>query len=413
MRLLHVTHQYRPAIGGSEKYMADLSEELARRGHKVDVASSRAKSVQTWQTELPAFEQLNGVNIHRFRSLARHRYTWHILNFGNDRYRRTGRWWYEPCIFFGNGPVIPGLAWHILRYGRRYDLIHIQTLPYFHFVYAYLCTRVVGRPVVLTPHIHADQLQVFDLPSFNAILRGADMVIVVSEREVSYLTARGVDSKRIFVTRHGIKLSELPYLDLQECRTRLEIPSDAFVLLFLGRKVAYKGLQTVLAAFAQLQSHYPSLYLVSAGPPTEHSRHLARKYEGLTHWIDLDTVNDAQKVDLLNACDVLLLPSTGEAFGIVFLEAWTVGKPVIGARAGAIPSVILEEHDGLLVNPGDVAELARAIERLIAQPELSHRLALNGQRKVRQHHTVERIVDQIEDGYRHVLEKRHAYPVSH
>ena len=406
MRLLHVTHQYRPAIGGSERYMADLSEELVRRGHLVDVATTRARSFWTWRTELPAFERLNGVNVYRFRSLRRGALTWHVLDFGYGRYRRTGRRRYEPFILLGNGPLAPGLAWHILRHGRRYDLIHIQTLPYTHVVYAYLCARTTGRPVVVTPHLHVEDPETFDVEAFNAVLRGADLVIAVSEREVAYLTARGVPSERILVAGNGVRLGELPTLDPRACRARLGLPHDAFVLLFLGRKVAYKGLQTVLAAFARLQARYPSLHLVSAGPSTVHSQALAREYGDLPRWVDLDAVDDGQKLDLLNACDVLLLPSTAEAFGIVFLEAWAVGKPVIGAHAGAIPYVIEDGYDGLLVAPGDAAELATAIERLITCPELRRWLAANGQAKVRQHYTVERIADRVEAGYRRVVDGR-------
>jgi glycosyltransferase involved in cell wall biosynthesis len=383
--------------------MADLSEELARRGHQVDVATTRSRDVWTWRTELPAFEWLNGVNVYRFRSLTRRPITNQMQGFGYYNYHRTGNRRYEPFILVGNGPLAPGLAWHILRHGRRYDLIHIQTLPYAHFVYAYRCARAAGRPVVVTPHLHVEEPQIFDVGAFNAVLRGADMVIAVSGREVPYLTARGVARERILVAGNGVRLNELPTLDPLECRARLGLPHDAFVLLFLGRKIAYKGLQSVLAAFAQLQTHHPSLYLVSAGPPTEHSQGLAREYGGLPRWIDLDTVSDAQKLDLLNACDVLLLPSTAEAFGIVFLEAWAVGKPVIGARAGAIPWIVEDGHDGLLVTPGDATDLAVAVERLIEDPALGRWLAMNGRTKVHRRYTVERIVDQIEDGYRRVL----------
>ncbi|MBI5567875.1 MAG: glycosyltransferase, partial [Chloroflexi bacterium] len=65
MRVLHVSHQYPPAIGGSERYIADLSEELVARGHQVDVFTSRAVDFHTWQNKLPKFEQRQGVNVYR------------------------------------------------------------------------------------------------------------------------------------------------------------------------------------------------------------------------------------------------------------------------------------------------------------------------------------------------------------
>jgi glycosyltransferase involved in cell wall biosynthesis len=88
----------------------------------------------------------------------------------------------------------------------------------------------------------------------------------------------------------------------------------------------------------------------------------------------LGYVDDQTRTDLLAACDVLALASRTEAFGYVFLEAWANGKPVIGANAGGIPAVVDHGHTGLLVDFGKVDQLADAIEQLIDNPELAHRL---------------------------------------
>ncbi|MCB0164418.1 MAG: glycosyltransferase family 4 protein [Anaerolineae bacterium] len=407
MKLLHVTHQYRPAIGGSEQYMADLSEELVKRGHSVDVITGRSKDILSWRSELPTYEQLNGVNVHRFKGITRYRFFWHILKFGNDGHRQTKSKWYEPFILFGTGPVIPGIAWYILRHGHQYDLIHIQTLPYFHAVYAYLCAKYIGKPVVITPHIHVDHTETFDLNIFNTILRGVDRVFAVSPKEVPYLTnCSHVDQNRIMITGNGIKPAELPLLDKSACRARLGLPNDAFIVLFLGRKVKYKGLQTVLEAYAQMTSRYPHLRIVSAGPAGDYSQQLKDKYGSLEGWTDFDYVSAEQKIDLLNACDTLILPSTGEAFGIVFLEAWAVKKPVIGARAGAIPWVISEGQDGFLIEPDDAGDLVHILEKMINRPELVCQLGHNGQTKVFQQYTIPKIADRLEQGYLDLLEKQ-------
>ena len=89
MRVLHITHQYPPAIGGSEKYIADLSEELVQRGHQVDVFTSRSLDYQSWRNELGPFEVRHGVGVSRFRSLQRRALQWRMLHFGISRYWRT------------------------------------------------------------------------------------------------------------------------------------------------------------------------------------------------------------------------------------------------------------------------------------------------------------------------------------
>ena len=77
----------------------------------------------------------------------------------------------------------------------------------------------------------------------------------------------------------------------------------------------------------------------------------------------------------------------------MFLEAWCYGVPVIGAQAGGIPDVISAEQDGLLVRYGDPDELANALARLLADPELRRRMGQAGREKVYQHLTWDRVVD--------------------
>ena len=86
MHLLHVSHQYAPAIGGSERYITDLSEEMVRRGHHVDVFTSRAVDYLTWKSALPGRETINGVQVRRFKSLTRRGHTWRALDIGLGNY---------------------------------------------------------------------------------------------------------------------------------------------------------------------------------------------------------------------------------------------------------------------------------------------------------------------------------------
>ena len=143
------------------------------------------------------------------------------------------------------------------------------------------------------------------------------------------------------------------------------MPSDAQIILFLGRKVDYKGLGLIVKAANCLQERHPNLMLISAGPHTPESRSLYADFGDTIRWLDRDVVTHEEKVQLLNACNLLALPSTGEAFGIVYLEAWMAEKPVIGANVGAVPFVIQDGVDGLLVRPNNVADLSAKLEILL------------------------------------------------
>ncbi|MEJ2748911.1 MAG: glycosyltransferase family 4 protein, partial [Anaerolineae bacterium] len=92
-------------------------------------------------------------------------------------------------------------------------------------------------------------------------------------------------------------------------------------------------------------------------------------------------------------------PSGHESFGIVFLEAWAAKKPVIGARTGAIPTVVNEGKDGLLIEHRNTADLTQAIQALLSDPGLGRELGANGYRKVREHYTWDIIAEKFRAVY--------------
>ena len=111
---------------------------------------------------------------------------------------------------------------------------------------------------------------------------------------------------------------------------------------------------------------------------------------------------DDEKASLYQALDVFVYPSRYESFGIAFLEAWNAHKPVIGLKVGAVPWVVDDGVNGLLVDGNDIGGLASAINRLIEDPELAHRLADNGNQKVVSQYTWSEIASQFHAVYEEV-----------
>lgn len=406
MRLLHVTHQYWPALGGSERYMTDLSEELALRGHAVDVFTTRSRDYRTWHSELPSFERVGGVNVHRFGSIERGPLAWRALHYGLSRYHRTGARRYEPFILWGNGPLSPRLFLNVLWKARRYDLVHLNLLHYAHAAYGYWAAKSRGLPVAVTPHIHVEQEETYGAGYLQDILRGSDLVLADTRAEKRFLESLGVPGHRIVVAGIGVRLEDFPILDRAACRRRWGLPPDAFAMLFLGRKTEYKGLAPLLEAFLALRREHDQLHWLVLGPETAYSERLFAPYDDFPGLLRRGVISEEEKAEALNACDLLAMPSVGEAFGIVYLEAWALGKPVIGARAGAIPTIIAHEQDGILVSPGSVEELVREIERMMADPSRGQRLGARGQRKVRERYTTRHVADIVEGACTRLLRQR-------
>lgn len=176
-------------------------------------------------------------------------------------------------------------------------------------------------------------------------------------------------------------------------RTRGELLTVARLDASEGRK----GVDWVLNALASpslrgLDWHYR---VVGEGSDRSRLERLAKEL-GIDERVDfLGAVSTSDLHFCFQHCDVFLMPSTQEGFGIVFLEAAAYGKPVIGARSGGVPEVVADGETGILVHPGDDKGLTEAIGRLLARPDERHRMGSAGRSTVDEHFRPANFVAQL------------------
>ena len=173
-------------------------------------------------------------------------------------------------------------------------------------------------------------------------------------------------------------------------------------MAFLGANTYDKGAWTLALAAGELNRKGLPVHVVFAGPNRKDlDGFLSRQpgdvraaLAGTIHILGL--VPEDAKHALLSACDMLALPSQVDAFGIVLLEAWQHGKPVIGAAAGGIPDLVAEGETGLLVPFGSAPALAAAIETLLADRALAQQLGANGRDQVSREYTWDHTYSKLE-----------------
>ncbi len=208
--------------------------------------------------------------------------------------------------------------------------------------------------------------------------RKADLVVTPSR----YCATR---LDELYNVRDAVVIPEL--IDLDRWRDLLgRNPAPAspqrFIVLCVCRFYSRKRVHVLLHAAAFLRARIPELEvrIVGAGPEGPRLRRLWRELdlEENVRW--LGDVTAAQLASEYNRADVFCLPSIQEGFGIVFLEAMAVGKPIIAARASAVPEVV---RHGLLVEPESADALADAIEKLYGDSQLRTSLAEHGRRDVK------------------------------
>jgi phosphatidylinositol alpha-1,6-mannosyltransferase len=160
--------------------------------------------------------------------------------------------------------------------------------------------------------------------------------------------------------------------------------NGSFKLLCVARMDAterYKGIEHLFEALACLRAEVPGIHLNLIGEGTDRGRLEAvagrlNVADQVTFWGQLPPADLAAAYD---HCDVFVMPSLREGFGIVFLEAMRRGKPCIGGRHGGTPEVIKDGESGFLVRFGDVTTLARYISMLSRDHQLAAQLGLRGQ----------------------------------
>jgi glycosyltransferase involved in cell wall biosynthesis len=414
--VLHVVHQYFPAIGGSETLVQRLAEGLAVRGDEVTVFTSTARRVgdflRSCEDDLPAgTELLNGVHVRRFGfrrvpALARRRLD-----------QLASVWWERRWPGYGRvktawiGPHLRGLAREIQR--LKPELIVAGTAPFMPVFEAARAGAAAGIPVILLPCLHPSDAWLLDNPFLWATLRRADAVMTLTGYEGLLLRSLGVEAERVLMLGGGVdeQAASLPRTDV---RARFAMPPGEPLVLFLGRKEQGKGIRAVVEATVRLWQAGRAGTLVLAGASTEYSRSVLGPWLASlpAPWqariLVRDDIDEAEKWGWLAECDLLAHPSAIESFGLVYLEAWLLGKPVIAGRNGPTAALVRHGGDGLLVGHGAVDELETALARLLDEPLWARRLGEEGRAKALREYTWTRIVDRAHAFYQTAVERHHA-----
>jgi phosphatidyl-myo-inositol dimannoside synthase len=226
------------------------------------------------------------------------------------------------------------------------------------------------------------------LPAVRRLaLRRANVVLAPSTDTANHVAEQHVRRERIRV---------LPWALDPEFET---IPANApqgklphgypegRVILSVGRWLAnerYKGMDTLITALPRLLTRWPELQLVAVGEGNDRVwlEELAEKNGVNRHVHFLSGLSFEELAACYEACEMFALPSRGEGFGLVYLEAMAHGKPVIGGAHGGAPEVIEDGVTGYLVPHGDPAQLATSIETLLSDPALAQKMGGRGRQRV-------------------------------
>ncbi|MDP3820814.1 MAG: glycosyltransferase [Burkholderiales bacterium] len=263
------------------------------------------------------------------------------------------------------GPHVPELEAFLAAQVSQYDMVLTHNCVFRTAAVAIKAASDAQVPSVMIPHAHLDD-DFYHFPDVLESVTEATEVLAAPQAACDFYRSRGARS--VTYLPAGIDTAEV-FSDADEAAFRALFPDDVPFLLVLGRKALAKGYRSVIEATQSVAARQP-IHMVMIGPDDDglavagdHVTYLGRQPR--------EVVRGA-----LRACTVLVNMSSSESFGIVLLEAWMAGRPVIANRAcAAFADLAVDGENALLVGE---QELAAAIERLLMQPGLAATLATAG-----------------------------------
>lgn len=400
MKILHLVHRSWPFHGGAERYVLEHALAAKRWGHKSVICTTDAWDMSWFVSRsghsiIRKDDMYNGVRIKRFPVI--HPPFQNILRGTLRRLSKCGtdRYYYP-------NPFIPSLhRW--LSVERKFDFVHANAMPFILYE-GWRYSRKNQTGLVSVPHASVGEkyrrikpMHYFD-GCLKKIIKNSNFVVAQSNFEKELYTGMGVPDERVHLSGSGIDPGEFTESNRERGLKRLGVSGP--VILSLTAHSLDRGTAQIIEACRDLLRKGLNFTLVLAGPVLPDSEEYINSQKKLSEefgsrLILTGYISMKGRIDLISAADIVLLPSRLDCFGIVLLEAWMTGKPVIGCWSGAMPDIISDGVNGFLVSWGDTTTLSNRIDILLDNPELGFTMGEKGRKSVLEQWTWDRVTDRF------------------
>ena len=365
--------------GGLELYVYCIAKHMARAGHNVTVADVKESKTD------PDIEYIDGIKFVRLHirkaAIASRSF---IITFTSTRI--------NTALF----------ALKVSKYIKKadFDIIHVYgTL--IGLILTYLNRKLRGKmiyychsPIWFMPSL--SRMDRLALAMDHYLMRRVNKVIAETDSLKEKLVAMGkIDATKVAVIQIGVDTSDFnPDIDVRDVKEKYGL-NGRITILFNGRIVPYKGVEYLVKAANIVVNDfgYKDVLFLLVGPfaeyttdKAEHADYIAKIFsfirdsnlEGNVVLTGAVQYDDLRK--LFSACDIFVLPSLAETFGMVVSQAMASAKPVIGTNIAGIRDQVKEGWSGYLVEPANEHQLAERIKYLIDNPDERMRMGLNGRK---------------------------------
>jgi glycosyltransferase involved in cell wall biosynthesis len=369
-----ISTYFYPFAGGAEKQAERLSTWLVQ--HNVPVMM-----ITRQYDNLPTHEVLNGIEIYRIKTLKGKGLS--ALSF------------------------ITGGIWTMLRHRNRFNIIHSHQV-YSPTTIGWIGKRLLGYPLVINLHLGGKEGDIQRLlrnkrsgtARLERLKRDADAFIAISSEILTELREQDVPEEKIHMLVNAVDPNVYKPVDIDEkrrLREKLGLPLNAPIVVIVARVVQIKGHAVLLKAWADVPEP-AHLVVIGTGELEEtlQAQVNSQMPGRVTFTGKRDNVHE-----YLQAADAWTLPSYGEGLPVSLLEAMSVGLPVVVTPVGAMPEIVQDGINGLVIPIGNDAALSAALTKVIDGSEESRSLGKRARELIQEQYSI----DHISQSYLDLFEK--------
>jgi len=375
MKIAQITPYFLPNSGGVEEYVYQISKFLKGKGVDVDVLTTTI--LRGSKKRLKRVETVDGIRVFRF----------------------------DPIFSFGDFGQFWPLFIHILLKGN-YDAVHVHVYRHPHTLISVLICKLKKIPCIITTHspFHPSKnlkrkiLTLFFDKLFKWYLKLFDKIILINDAE----------KERFEFIKNKVEVIPIGIPKFFFTKNKSKMKHKNKTILYVGRIHRSKGLEFLLKSAMKVKDK--SIKIVLVGPVEDEEYYAKLKKLTLNSRIDVKFLGKVERKKLLKMYDnshLVVIPSQYEAFGIVILEAFARGKPVIAVKSDGPSFLINHGENGFLIEYGDVKSATKYIRLLLRNKKLYKKISKNNIERAKQF-IWEKIAEKITMVYEEVVKSKYS-----
>ncbi len=355
MRIMIVTDQYPPMVGGVPRVTHDLATDLAARGHQVWVVapSQGARDIRRYEQH---------VRLYRFSSFEWPTYEGLRIPFLPLLPVRNLIKKSDPHVVHIHSPVVLGNIAQIMAGGLRKPVIATN-----HYLPINISRSLSNDAVISKP---------FNLITYSYLVsfcNRCEYVTAPTQTALNLLYEHGLKAPASAIS-NGIDLRRYtPGPKDEQLRARFHLPPDRPLILHVNRLFEEKRVDVLIDAVAKMQSK-AHVMITSTGPMEAELRAQVKRLHLEDRISFPGFIRDADLVPLYRLADIFAIPSEADLQSLATMEAMACGLPVVAANAFALPELVHHEENGFLFQPGNSEEMARYLDRLVDDAALRRQM---------------------------------------